>query len=148
VTEVIIRPERGKKAYRLRCRFRVEAHPSERWLEKAKYRAAEEFVRDMAKQGWEYLSKHGFKMTGPYPAIETVRLPKASQQPQWHIPSRDMLEAIQAGYRLNPPPDEGGYAKTVPLIDETDKWEYELAGVFLREKILSEVPDKHEESFT
>ena len=141
--EILIRPDRGKKAYRLKCRFVIDAFPSERFLDKAKYAAAEQFVRDMEKQGWRHEPQHGFKMTGPYPATEIVNLPKRSEQEKWNIPSRDLLAAVQAGYRLDSP--AASYVKPVPLITETDRWEFELAGVFLHETILTESPDPHEE---
>lgn len=140
---ILIRPDRGKKPYRLKCRFIIGAFPSERALEKAKYIAAEQFVRDMEKQGWRHEPQHGFRMTGPYPATEIVNLPKRSQQERWHLPSRDILAAVQAGYRL-PRPDTS-YVKTVPHITQTDAWEFELAAVFLHETILTESPDPHEE---
>ena len=143
--ELLLRPDLGKKAYRLRCRFVVGAHPSERTLEKAKYEAADLFVADMAKQGWQWLSKHSFRIRGPFPQVQTVTLPKASLQERWHVPSRELLPAISAGYPGPRPAGDGGYARLVPLMAETDAWEYELAGVFIRDTIQVEVPDAHEE---
>lgn len=143
--ELLLRPDLGKKAYRLRCRFSVGAFPSERSLEKAKYAAAEMFVTDMAKQGWHYLDRHGFKMTGPYPAVEVVQLPKRSQQERWHVPSADIMSAVATGTRIGRIAQDGGYAKPVPLLAESDRWEFELAAVFTHKTILTEYPDKHEE---
>jgi|SRR3972149_2774279 len=144
--ELLLRPDLGKKAYRLRCRFRIGAYPSERTLEKAKYKAAELFVRDMAKQGWEHLEPHGFKMSGPFPATETGYLPKRSQQERWHVPSRELIGAVLNSYtpRL-PVAHDNSYARIVPLVTETDDWEFELAAVFVHPTILTEVPDAHEE---
>src|SRR3990167_8739336 len=141
VAELLLRPDLGKRAYRLKCRFVVGAFPNERTLEKAKYEAAELFVRDMAKQGWQYMGEHGFKMQGPFPATVTMTLPNEAR---WHIPSRELLPAISQGYGVRAAID-GGYARNVPLITETDSWEFELAGVFIRETIMTEVPDAHEE---
>ena len=145
--ELLLRPDLGKKAYRLKCRFVIGAYPSERTLEKAKYHAADLFVTDMAKQGWQYVSRHGFTLKGPFPATETVILPKRSAQERWHVPSRELLPAIQAGYRARTGVD-GGYARAVPLLSETDAWEFELAGVFTHDTIMTEVPDPHEERTT
>ena len=55
---LLIRPDLGYKPYRLKCRFIMPKHPSVPHLMTAKVEAAELFVRDMAKQGWEYLDKH------------------------------------------------------------------------------------------
>ena len=140
----LVRPDRGKRAYRLRCRFQIDAFPKASFLEKAKYAAAEAFVRDMAKRGWQHVEKYGFRMTGPFPATVTVNLPKRSQQMPWAIPSRDLLPAIQAGYRFGPRESSSPYISEVPLLGETDRWEYELAGVFVHETILTESPDEHE----
>lgn len=129
----------------MKCRFIVGAFPSERGLREAKYEAAGRFVRDMAKRGWGYLDKHGFKMTGPYPETPIMTLPKRSQQERFHTPSREMLAGVQAGHRFNHMSRDSGYARDVPLIAETDSWEFELAGVFVHETILTEVPDEHEE---
>ncbi|KKN62516.1 hypothetical protein LCGC14_0511320 [marine sediment metagenome] len=145
MTELILRPDLGKRAYRLKCRFVIGAFPSERALEKGKYEAADLFVRDMAKQDFEYVDHYGFKMSGPFPATETVNLPSPSQQEQWHAPSKDMIAAIHAGYQPERLAANGGYAKPVPLITETDAWEFELSGVFVHETILTEIPDPHEE---
>ncbi len=144
-TELILRPDLGKKPYRLKCRFVIGAYPSARALEKGKFEAADLFVRDMAKQDFDYVDHYGFKMSGPFPAVETVTLPSASQQERWHTPSAEMITAIRAGYQPEQLARNGGYAKSVPLISETDAWEFELSGVFVHDTILTEVPDPHEE---
>ena len=142
--ELLLRPDLGKKAYRLRCRFVIGAYPSARMLEKAKYHAADLFVADMAKQGWQYVSRHGFTLKGPFPATVTIELPNVGQQERWHVPSKELLPAVQAGYRARTGVD-GGYAQPVPLLTDTDAWEFELAGVFTHATIMTEVPDAHEE---
>ena len=136
--EVITRPDLGKKPYRLRCRFRIGALPGERWLEKAKYAAAQQFVDDMAGRGFEYVDHFGFRMTGPYPALVpvTVRVPR-------RLTAREMLPGVMA---VNP--YRAGIetlACAVPLLDESEYWEYGLAGVFLHVAILTDTPDPHEE---
>ncbi len=138
--ELLIRPDLGKRPYRLRCRFDIDAYPSERSLEKAKFAAAEMFVKDMKKQGFEYWEKHGFTMTGPYSAVDTITLPKRGKGP---LPSKDIMAAVAAGYRPGQPSNSNG-VKTVPLITETDRWAFELSGVFIHDTILTELPDKKE----
>lgn len=92
----------------------------------------------MRKQGFEYVSSHGFKMTGPYSATETVTLPKRSAQPDWNTPSRDLLQRIQGDRPIRAA--DRSYASVVPRLDETEMWEFELSGVFLHETILTEAP--------
>ena len=143
MTELIIRPDLGKHPYRLRCRFTVPAYPNAILLERAKYQAADLFIRDMRKQGWEYMPRHGFTMSGPYPVTDTAPLPKRSAQPKWHTPSREVLQRIEAGQTVRAA--DADFAKEVPKLSESENWEYELAGVFLRDMIRSVVPDPHEE---
>lgn len=134
---------RDKKAYRLRCRFAMPAYPLPSWLEKAKVKVAEDFVEDMRKQGFEYVPSYGVTMTGPFPVVETVNLPKRSQQARWHMPAQEALQRIQAGQRIR----AGGepYVKAVPSLAMSEKWEYELAAVFAHDTILTESPDAAEE---
>ena len=141
--ELLLRRDHGYHSYRMKCRFAVEAYPNPRFLERAKHVAAEAFVKHMAMQGWTYLDKYGFKMTGPYPAVQSVTLPRRSQQERWHEPSAKIMAAVAAGARYRAPRD--GLVSTVPLLGETDKWDYELVGVFVRKTIMAEVPDSHEE---
>mgnify|MGYP001608998517 FL=1 len=138
-------PDPGKKAYRLRCRFRVGAYPSQRELYSGKIEAAEQFVRDMRKQGWEYVGgssrmppqAQGFRMTGPYPVIEPVTIHVAKE-----LPAAEQFAGMLRGNRYR---DGGGtIASTVLPLEENERWEYELAAVFVHETILTEVPDPHE----
>lgn len=141
---LLLRPDLGKRAYRLRCRFTVNAFPDTAMLERAKVQAAEMFVRDMAKQGWEYLDKHGFKMTGPFIPMKIVALPKRHQQARWHTSSHELLAQARAGFR-SPALSEPNYVTAVPALSETESWDFELAGVFVHKTILTESPDPHEE---
>ena len=146
--ELLLRPDLGKKAMRLKCRFVIDAAPAqpyyraiwERELEKAKYKAMDWFVKDMAKEGWTYLEKHDVRMRGPFAATVTVTPVKS----QWHIPSRDLISAVQSGYRFDASAQDGGCAYSVPLLGETDSWEFELAAVFVRNTILIEYDEKEE----
>ena len=144
---LLLRPDLGKKPYRLKCRFVFDAAPRnllrveiwKRELEKAKFQAAEMFVADMAKQGWEHVPKHGFHLRGPFPATpEPVQL-KAPRV----LTARELLPMVRAGYR---PPEEPDTGVTLVLpLGENDTWEWELQAVFIRNTILTDVPDAHEE---
>ena len=138
--QVLIKPSLDKKPYRLRCRFKIERLPRLERLDREKVRLAEQFVRDMAAQGWVYDNRFGFRMTGPYPMIVPVTI---------HIPPRlsasQMLPYVAQGARFL---DEGGTrAMTMPRLETSEYWEYELAGVFVRDAVLIEQPDLHEEEY-
>ena len=139
--ELLLRPDLGKKPYRFKARFVTGAFPSDHALEKAKYEAAELFVCDMAKQGCEHVPSYGFTMRGPFPATVAVILPKRSEQERWHTPSAQQL----ASQRFARAGVDGGYARPVPLLAESNSWEFELTAVFIRDALLTEVLDQHEE---
>ena len=140
---LLVRPDMGRKAYRLRCRFKVSAFPSQDLLEKSKYKVAELFVESLAKQGWEYLDKHGFKMTGPFAPLVIVNLPKKHQQEQWHMKSSEVLANASFYQRLST--KETSYVSSVMPLTECEEWEFELAGVFVHKTLLAETPDPWEE---
>ena len=96
----------------------------------------------MAKQGGEYIGKYGFKMSGPFPAIDGMSLPRRSGQGTWHIPSKELMSSILSGNGAKR--NSKGFALSAPTLDKTDRWEYELAGVFLRPSILSEILSEQE----
>ena len=142
VPTLLLRPDLGKKAYRLRCRFSTPAYPKAAWLEEAKYTAAEQFVKDLAKQGFQYLDRHGFQMTGPFPKLNiSSTLPRHS----WQYSAREALARMQAGLPVG---DRHGrsHVSAVSPLDASEEWDYELAGVFIHNTILTEMPDAHEES--
>ena len=132
--QIILRPGLEKKAYRLRCRFSIPAFPTERWLEKAVLATGKVFIADLAKRGWVYLDKHGIKLSGPFPALTTVRLPPKSQQEPWQYsarqgPGKHRVSGAAFG------------VSTVPGLDAIGDWEYELAAVFVHKELWAEVPD-------
>lgn len=135
---LILKPARDKKAYRLKCRFKIEPYPRLERLHREKVRVAEMFVADMHKQGWEYVERYGFTMKGPFPMVEPVtihpiRIPTA----------RDMLPRVANGARFL---DQGeSSVRDVPSLDFSEYWEFSLSGVFARTEILTEYPDPHEE---
>lgn len=131
--ELLIRPDLGKRPYRLRCRFTIDAFPKPHWLEKAKYAAAEAFVRDMAKQGFEYVDRLGVTMTGPFP---TVEIASSLRRPREHFSAR------RPDFRRKEP---GSMATTLPALTEMPRWDYELAMVFVHKTLLVEIPTAEEE---
>ena len=135
MTQIFIKPSRDKKPYRLRCRFKVD--PGTVPQESEKVRVAERFVVDMKNQGWVYDDRFGFEMTGPYPVITPITI-HAPRQPT----AKQMLNEVSQGNRFLAP--EGTVATLMPTLAESESWEYELKGVFIREEILTEYPDPHE----
>ena len=137
---LLLRPDLGRKAYRLKCRFIVEAFPKEEWVNQAKFVAAQLFINSMAKQGWEHLEKYGFAMRGPFPETPITPLPKRPPD----VSNLEALKMAEAGYhgRLE---DESSLVASVLPLSQSENWEYELAGVFVHKTILVEYPDLHEE---
>ncbi len=138
MTTLLVRPTLNRKAYRLRCRFKIEPHPSQDRLDREKVRVAERFIADMHKQGWENHSGYGFKMSGPYPMVVPVTI-----RPRRMPTAREMLPRVARGERFLDNGDSG--VRTVPTLRASEYWEYSISGVFTRTEILTEVPDLHEE---
>lgn len=141
---LILRPDLGKRAYRLHCRMITPAFPKTDLLEKSRLKVGQEFIDDMAEQGWEYLDRYGMRMNPePKPHVETVTLPKRHLQANWHTPSRELLPAVMAGYRARTAPEH--FVTTLPNMAFMESWEWDLSAVFVRKTILTETPDPHEE---
>ena len=138
---IMIRPSRDRKPYRLKCRFRTDPFPSPSWLEVEKVRLAERFVKDMHAQGWENLPRYGFKMRGPLtpmPEPLDIKVPP-------RLPAKEMMARVARGERFL---DKGrDYAKAVPKLAMAEYWEFEISAIFARPEILVEVADPHEEVF-
>lgn len=138
MTTLLLRPTRDRKAYRLRCRFKIEPFPPPYRLDREKVKVAEQFVREMHKQGWEYVESFGFKMAGPFPMVVPTTI-----RPNRMPTAREMLPWVARGERFLDDGETG--VSTVPALRESEWWEYELAGVFVRDQIMTEVADRHEE---
>ena len=140
MTTLLMRPTRDRKAYRLKCRFKIEPRPSQSRLEVEKVRIAERFVRDMRKYNppWINLPDHGFKMRGPFPMIVPmdIRVPRKPTASQMFAQVRDGARFLDNGR---------DYAKAMPKLEMSEYWEFEISAVFVREEVLVEQPDKHEE---
>lgn len=147
IPEILIRPDLGKKAYRLKCRFTVDAHISPERFEKLKFEVAEAWVEDMKLQGWEYdpnrieKSQRGFNLSGPFYITPVTGLPKFHERRK--MTSKEMLPMVAQGRRVF---DEGrDWAVPVTPLNQSDKWDWEISAVFIHETILTEIPDAHEE---
>src|SRR3990167_1538400 len=138
MTTLLVRHTREKTPYRLRARFKIEPYPSPFRLDREKVKVAEQFVRDMHKQGWEYVESHGFKMTGPFPMVEPVTI-----RPRRTLTAREMLPRVARGERFLDDGDTG--VSFVSSLGASEYWEYAIAAVFSREQILTERADAHEE---
>lgn len=132
---LLLRPDRGVRPYRLRCRFTVNAYPSERELDEACIAAVEQFIKDMAKQGWDYLDEYGFqldKSPKPHFALSEV-LPRGKQE-EWHVDARKVQNpSAVKRIGLSSPG-----VITVPSVAHSDRWDFELSAVFLHKTLLTE----------
>ena len=132
---LLIRPDHGYKAYRLHARFSVDARPSPAYLAKAKMVAAEKWIADMEKQGWDYLDKHGIELRGPVPAMPAPKgLPSIAQMER--IKAKDAALAVAGGARLLAKPDS--WVADIPTLANSEKWDFDLAAVFVRKTLVME----------
>ena len=136
MTQIFIKSSRDKEPYRLKCRFKVD--PGTKPRDSEKVRVAEMFVVDMKKQGWIHDNRFQFEMTGPYPVISPITIHTTPT-----LKAKDMLNGVSQGDRFLAP--EGTVAGPMPTLVESAAWDYELKGVFVREELLTETPDLHEE---
>ena len=136
--ELILPRELGKKAYRLKSRFVIEARPSRERLKQGALRCMEMFIVDMHKRGWEHVSREWPRLKGPFtpvvPMTIHVRRPPSS---------REMEYAVRQGATFRAKPET--LAQNVTPLEQNESWEYELSLVFIRDTIRFEVPDLHEE---
>lgn len=136
--DILLRPSLDKRGYRLRCRFKIEPYPTKARLDRERVTVAEQFVSDMHKQGWEHDARHAFKMTGPFPMV-----PLTTIHPRSVPTAKEMVPYVKNGARFL---DQGkSTATTIPPLDLSEWWEYEIAGVFVRTQIMTEYADRHEE---
>mgnify|MGYP001570440128 CR=1 FL=1 len=130
----------GKRPYRFKCRFIIEAYPTKDRLKQGALKAHDLFVRDMAKMDppWEYLSSEPPRLKGPFTPVVPMTL-RVRRPPS----SREMLPAVWQGAKFRA--GEETLAQIVTPLSQNESWEYELSLVFVRETIRFEVPDQHEE---
>ena len=138
MTTLMIPRDLGRRAYRLKCRFVIEARPTRERLKAGALKAMDLFIQDMAKQGYEYLSSQPPKLGGPFTPVVpmTVRIVRPPS-------AREMQYAVSQGARFRA--GEETLAQTVTPLSENESWEYELSLVFVTKTIRFEVPDLHEE---
>ena len=136
--QTIIRPTLDKKPYRLRCRFKIGPYPGRERIDRERVRVAERFIVDMKKQGWEYDARFGFEIKGPYVPVtpQPIRIPRTPT-------AREMAYAVSQGARFLDNCLTPGVSN-LPVLGESEYWEYELSSVFVRTQILTEQPDAHE----
>ena len=119
----------------------MDPHPMVSRLDREKVIIAERFVRDMHKQGWEHDGRVPFVMKGPFPQVEITTI-----HPQRLPTAREMAPYVAQGDRFRDPFVGYDYgAKPALTLAASEYWEYEIAGVFVRTQILTELPDKTEQ---
>ena len=140
MTTLILHRDLGKRAYRMKCRFTIEAHPTRESLRQGALKAMEMFVKDMAKmkEKWQYLPEHRPQRNGPFTPVVPMTIRRARAPT-----AREMQYAVAEGARFLAGAET--LAQTVTPLDENESWEYELGLVFVTDTIRFEVPDRHEE---
>lgn len=138
MTTIVIPRTLDKKGYRLKCRFKTDPYPTVSRLDREKVVIAERFVRDMHKQGWEHDNRFPFKIKGPFPMVEMSMI-----RPRKMPTAKDMLPYVANGARFLD--DRDGGAKAALTLGTSEYWEFEIAGVFVRAQILTEMPSPGEE---
>ena len=129
----IVRPSLERQRAILRCRFVIGAFHRPDQLERARNEAADRFVADMAKQGWEWLGRMAL-VGGPYPMTPiATSVPKAPT-----LPKRQLGPSSLAP---DPYPSLRGIVADMPTIYTAEAWEYEIAGAFVRPLAPIEVLD-------
>ena len=129
---LILPPDLGRRAFRLKCRFVIEPRPTRESLRSGALRAMELFVADAAKQGWRHVTGEAPRLSGPFSPTKTTtvrRRPSPS--------SREMLPFVTQGNRFRA--GEETVAQRVIPLAESDRWEYELALVFTRDAIRADL---------
>lgn len=141
------RPDLGKRPYRLKCRFQVPAGSGAAFLERAKYLAADAFIEDMARLGYEWIgeshrlppTERGFRMVFKGAHIEIMQPIKRKRA----LSSREMQAAVMQGATFRTTDDPK--VQTVPHHSQAEFHDWELSTIFLHDTILVETPDAHEE---
>lgn len=120
------------RVFRLKCRFTIGAAPCHQrigpmlplcfHMEKAASEAGSRFVEDMVKQGWELTDGRIELTNGPFPSplVDSAPLPTAVKIKRERGPHA----------RFGP-----AYASPVverPTLENTDAWDYEISGLFVR----------------
>ena len=138
--EVVVRPDLGKRPYRLHCHVTVEGGVRGSELHLAVGHCLDDFVRAMHQQGFEHVSSEPWRSHGmPKPHIKPMTLRRPAR-----LSSRDMMPAVMQGARFRAGPET--IALVVPRLEESELWDYDVSGVFLHDTILTDVPDLHEET--
>ena len=135
---LLLHPDRGYRPYKLYCRFEIEADHNRGQMEKARNIALNQFIEAMQNQGWQYLARVWPRITGPYPNVQPMNLPKPQR-----ISARQMLQGVMQGNRYRAKDDTA--VLTPDPIDQTDWVQYEITAWFTHKTILVDWPDLHEE---
>lgn len=136
--------ELGRKAYWLHARFTVPAYPKQTWLDEAADEAGKLFIADMARQGWTYIDKYGIGIAYE-PVAKTPVTGAPSRLERERFVARDALDRVRGGDRMRA--KEMNYTANVPILGQSELWEYDLRAAFYHATILTETPDPHEEFY-
>ncbi len=133
------RPEADKRPYRLK--FSVVGYPNMplEALRVGLSRSLTEVERQMRQRGFVFAGEHTIQFVRKQPHIEpmTVRLyrpPSAKQM---------LASGLMQGNRFRAPVET--LAMTMPLLHQTEAWEYIFSAIFVHDTILVETPSEGEQ---
>ena len=137
---ILLRKDLGRRPYKMRCRFEIEADHTRGQLEKARKVALNKFIADIGKRGWEYVERIQPRITGPYPNVQ----PGSSLPKPQRVSAKRMLPEIMQGNKFRGDTRVDGIQSPEP-IDATEWVQYEIEAYFVHDTILVDTPDLHEE---
>jgi hypothetical protein len=128
--QVLVRPDRGRQAYRVLFHVRTPARCRPDVHERLRYQALGRMIPRLATQGWEFISLSPQPPRGPLPVVP---LKGAGHRPS--TGAKTPMDKDDALWRVSTLPDFGPVAPHL-LTDEVE-WEY--GAYFERDTIVTEV---------
>lgn len=130
-------PDLGKRSYRLKFSVVTWPNPTSDQLRRGLYKSLEPLERQMRTQGFE-LRERTIRFERRQPHIETVEI-HVHRQPT----AKQMIRDVAQGAKFR---DQGGtIAMAVPLLEETEAWEYIFSAEFIHDTLVFDIPEVHEE---
>lgn len=132
-------PDLGKKAYRLKFCVTGHARMTAEQLRRGLNACLDDMERQLKAQGFRFAGEDTIQFVRKQPHIEPMTI-----RPQRPPSSREMEYAVRQGAKFRAPLHDT-LAQNVPLLMESDAWDYLFSALFVHETILTDKPDLHEE---
>lgn len=130
--DIIVRPDMPVELHTLKARIRVPRTATPGQLERAMQTQGGIFIREVAKQGWQFRHEYGMKITGgPWPPVDPKDVPKARHHgPLPDGPHDRGLHTYDTSWR-----------QEIQPIAIADEWEWDIKGFFEKRVFVAEVDD-------